>query len=256
MENNIVEIWRQLLAGVPRNLWFAISTTSSYKYNLQAATSLNLVEYETILLASSIMVKKGDTVVYSYSKLEYLLGALRGRLTVHINRSKIDRNGTPLYFIAVERPTFRNPSAQAKADLRVLPNRRGNGLDEGRLRLLERLCTERATADEPELIVEEQLPLPPQILEQEQPEYELPQEEEQHRRSSRRRRVLQDLQLQPSPERRTRTRGGRQEYTAGGEPDLIVDEQLSPTPQVEEQGRQHHRAIVKLLGSKRSLLCN
>ena len=88
MENNIVEIWRQLLAGVPRNLWFAISTTSSYKYNLQAATSLNLVEYETILLASSIMVKKGDTVVYSYSKLEYLQGALRGRLTLHINRSK------------------------------------------------------------------------------------------------------------------------------------------------------------------------
>ena len=57
------------------------------------------------------------------------------------------------FFIAVECPTFRNPSAQAKADLRVLPNRRGNGLDEERLRLLERLCAERASAEEPELIL-------------------------------------------------------------------------------------------------------
>ena len=72
MKENLVEIWKQLRAGLPRNLWHTFSTTSSYEYNLQAATSLNLVEYETILLASGIMVKKGDTMVYSNSKLDYL----------------------------------------------------------------------------------------------------------------------------------------------------------------------------------------
>jgi hypothetical protein len=167
MKENLVEIWRQLLRGLPRNLWFTISTTSSYEYNLQAATSLNLVEYETILLASGIMVKKGDTTVYSYGKLEYLQGILRGRLDIHICRSKIDRNGIPLYFMAVERPTFRNPSLQGKAeDLRVLPNRHGNGLDEERVRLLECLRAERASTNEPELIVDERFPPPPQIEEQ------------------------------------------------------------------------------------------
>ena len=137
MKENLVEILRQLLAGLRRNLWYTISTTSSYEYNLQAATSLNAEEYETLLLASGIMVKKGDTTVYSNSKLEYLQGILRGRLDIHICRSKIDRNGIPLYFIAVEHPTFRNPSLQAKAeDLRVLPNRHGNGLDEAQLRFI------------------------------------------------------------------------------------------------------------------------
>ena len=152
------------------------------------------------------MGKKGDTVVYIYSNLEYLQGALRGRLTVHINRSKIDRNSTPLYFVAIEQPTFCNPSGQAKADLRILPNCRGNGLDEERLRLLKRLCTERTTAQEPELIVEEQLPPPLQIIEQHQQENEPPPHaaEVERRRPTRRRQVLQELQLQQLPELRAR----------------------------------------------------
>ena len=148
MKENLVEILRQLLAGLRRNLWYTISTTSSYEYNLQAATSLNEEEYETLLLASGITVKKGDTTVYSNSKLEYLQGILRGRLDIHICRSKIDRNGIPLYFIAVERPKFRNPSEQAKGNITGIdePNQPSNGLDDESIRLLERLCTERASA--------------------------------------------------------------------------------------------------------------
>ena len=90
-----------------------------------------------------------------------------------------------MFFIASGCPTFCNPSAQAKADVRVLPNHRGNGLNEERLRLLESLCTERASAEEPELIVDEQLPLLPQAEETQQP------------RPAHRRRVLQELQLPP-----------------------------------------------------------
>jgi len=148
MKENLVEILRQLLTGLRRNLWYTFIITSSYEYNLQAATSLNAEEYETLLLASGIMVKKGDTTVYSNSKLEYLQGILRGRLDIHICRSKIDRNGIPLYFIAVEHPTFRNPSLQAKGNITGIdePNQPSNGLDDESIRLLERLCTERASA--------------------------------------------------------------------------------------------------------------
>jgi len=191
----LIEIWRQLLRGVPQDIWLSIKTTDDFGCNLQTATNLAEEEYDSLLISSGITFKKGNITMIRKAKLDYLQTALKENIILHITLSKLERNGNKMFFIASGCPTFCNPSAQAKADVRVLPNHRGNGLDEERLRLLESLCTERATADEPELIVEEQLPLPPQILEQEQPEYELPQEEE----------------LQPSPERRTRTRGGRQE---------------------------------------------
>ena len=108
------------------------------------------------------MAKQGNTYAFKKNKLDELKDALKENLTLHITRSKIQRPGANLYFVAVERPTFRNPLEQAKANPRVLPNRRGNGLNEAQLRLLERLCAERATGEEPELIVEGQLHPPPQ----------------------------------------------------------------------------------------------
>ena len=108
-------------------------------------------------------------------------------------------------------------------------NCRGNGLNEAQLRLLKRLCAERGTGEEPELIVEGQFHPPLQIQEQYEQENEPPQAEEaQERRPARGRRVLQELQLQPVLERRTRRRGN--DLDADGEPELVVDEQL-PLPQ-------------------------
>ena len=53
---------------------------------------------------------------------------------------------------------------QKKANIR-------DGLDQEQLHLIVNLCAECTTANEPELIFDEQLPPPPQIK-QEQPEYE------------------------------------------------------------------------------------
>jgi len=207
MQQEVVELLRQLLGGVQRNLWHAISATNLYNYTLQLATSLSIFEYESILLASGIMAKQGNTYAFKKNKLDELKDALKENLTLHITRSQIQRPGANLYFVSVERPTFRNPLEQAKANPRVLPNRRGNGLNEAQLRLLERLCAERATGEEPELIVEGQLHPPPQIQEQYEQENEPPQAEEaQERRPARGRRVLQELQLQPVLERRARRR--------------------------------------------------
>jgi hypothetical protein len=180
------------------------------------------------------MAKQGNTYAFKKNKLDELKDALKENLTLHITRSKIQRPGANLYFVAVERPTFRNPLEQAKANPRVLPNRRGNGLNEAQLRLLARLCAERATADEPELIVDEQLPPPPQMEVQNQQENAPTQAEEVQRRiPASRRRVLQELQLQASPERRTRTRRRGHNCSADEEPDLMVDEERQE-PQEEQ----------------------
>ena len=149
MQQEVVELLRQLLGGVQRNLWHAINTTNLYNCNLQLATSLSIFEYESILLASGIMAKQGNTYAFKKNKLDELKDALEENLTLHITRSQIQRPGANLYFMAVERPTFRNPIEQTKANPRVLTNSRENGLDEVRLRLLASLCAERASAEEP-----------------------------------------------------------------------------------------------------------
>ena len=168
------------------------------------------------------------------AKLDYLQTTLKENIDLHITLSKIETNGNKLFFIAVERPTFRSPMEQAKANIILLPNHHGNGLNEAQLRLLARLCAERATADEPELIVDEQLPPPPQMEVQNQQENAPTQAEEVQRRiPASRRRVLQELQLQASPERRTRTRRRGHNCSADEEPDLMVDEERQE-PQEEQ----------------------
>ena len=130
MEEDLVDLWSQLLLPLRRRVWYAFTPSDAFKCNLQSATSLNQFQYETILQASGILCKKGDNYTFSNSQLDYLQGVLRGRfLDIYINRSKIERNGKRLFFIAVDKP-HQNPSAQAKDEPNIRPNRRGNhGLD-------------------------------------------------------------------------------------------------------------------------------
>ena len=154
MKEEVLEFWRQLLGGVQRNLWHALSTTNLFNCNLQLATSLSMFEYDTILRASGIMVKQGNTYAFKKKRLDELKEAPKENMTVHIICSQVQRQGAHLYFITVQQTTYRNPLVQAKANPRVLPNRHGNGLDEERLHLLKHLCAERVSDEEPELIVE------------------------------------------------------------------------------------------------------
>ena len=114
MKRRTVEILKQLLAGLQHSLWYTTSTTSIFEYNLQAATSLNEEEYETLLLASNSTVRNGDTSVYSSSKLENLQDILGGRLDILICRSKIERNGNPFISLQWEGPKIPNSLEQAR----------------------------------------------------------------------------------------------------------------------------------------------
>ena len=182
---DLIELLRQLLGGLPEKIWHSFTTTDVFPHNIQVATSLTAGEWETLLLASGIMFKKGHTTMFSKQHVEHLKNALQENLILHIALSQLKGIGKQLFFISVGKPLFRNPIEQSKKNPRVLPNRRGNGLNEAHLRLLARLCAERASTEEPELIVEEQLPLLPQ-----EQDNLLPQAEEtQQPRPAHRRRV-------------------------------------------------------------------
>ena len=156
IEQELVQIWKQLLRGVPQDIWYIIDDSEEFLPSLQMAISLNALEYETLLLSSGITFKRGNIIMFSKSKLDYLQAALKENITLHITRSQLQRKGKHAYYLAVGHP-LSNPTVQAKINPRVLPNRRGNGLNDVQLRFLARLCAERTSTDEPELIVDEQL---------------------------------------------------------------------------------------------------
>jgi len=183
IQQELVEIWKQLLRGVQHEFWHAVITTDDFACNLQAATNLTEAEYNNLLLSSGILFKRGGVTMVNKAQLDYLQAALvKENIILSITRSQLQKKGKNSFFAAVGRSRFKNPSAQAKANPILLPNRHGNGLDEERVLLLERLCAERASTNEPELIVEEQLPPPPQIEDQREQENEPPPQAEEVQR--------------------------------------------------------------------------
>ena len=143
IEQELVQIWKQLLRGVQRDIWYIIDDSEEFLPSLQMAISLNALEYETLLLSSGITFKRGDITMFSKAKLDYLQTALKENITLHISRIQLPGNKKRTFYIAIGQP-LSNPSVQAKINPRVLPNRHGNGLNEAQLRLLARLCAERA----------------------------------------------------------------------------------------------------------------
>jgi hypothetical protein len=122
ISKELIELLRQLLLPLPRKLWYAVNITDAFEHNLHLAISLNEFQYETILLESCILKKRGEATIFSQPHLDYLKQALKTDFDLHITRSKIQRNGKPMFFIAVDAPRFHNPSTQAKENTGIRPN--------------------------------------------------------------------------------------------------------------------------------------
>jgi len=163
MKVELLELWRQLLAVLPRKLWHSFSTTDVFYHNIQLATSLTAFEYETLLINSGITFKKRNVTMFSMAQLDHLQEGLKDSFTIYINRSKIERNGNALFFIAVDKPNFCSPKDQrkkiAKGDTTIQANQNGKVLDDNSTRFLQCLCDERVTEEELVEIAKEDQPL-------------------------------------------------------------------------------------------------
>ena len=75
----LIEIWKQLLGGLQQDIWYIIDDSEEFLPSLQMAISLNALEYETLLLSSGITFKRGNIILFSKAKLDYLQAALTAR---------------------------------------------------------------------------------------------------------------------------------------------------------------------------------
>ena len=80
MERELIELWRQLLRILLPYLWHTFSNSDDIPCNLQLATSLSDFQYKTILLASGIMAKRGDSYAFKKNGIEGLQVAVKDSL--------------------------------------------------------------------------------------------------------------------------------------------------------------------------------
>jgi hypothetical protein len=110
----LVDLLHHLLLHCHANIWHAIKTTNQFDYNLQVAINLNDYQYETVLLASGILNKRGNLLCISRQHIEEQQRELQENITLHCSKAKVQRNGTHNYYICIGEPTHRDPIIQAR----------------------------------------------------------------------------------------------------------------------------------------------
>ena len=114
IEQELVEIWKQLLRGVQQGIWYALITTDDFGCNLQAATNLNALEYDTLLLSSGIRVKtRRGLFGISTDALNYLQSQLLGQCAINNTRAKLPNVEKQRFFISIGTAHSKTPQQQA-----------------------------------------------------------------------------------------------------------------------------------------------
>ncbi len=81
---------------------------------------MNNLQYEKIMLATGIMLKKRHQTTISLRHLEFLKAALQENMTIHITRAFLQNKNH--YFICVNSPIHSTPSKQVRANSRQTQN--------------------------------------------------------------------------------------------------------------------------------------
>ena len=139
----LVDLLHQLLAPIPRNIWHSLTYSDAFQHHLQTAVNLNEFQYETLLLASGILQRYGDNLVFSRRHLDSLKIQPQENLEVYFNQTKLLVNERKIYFICIGRPRHPNPKMQMRDNtIRVLRPRRGHPTPQHRTQI-QQLCDER-----------------------------------------------------------------------------------------------------------------
>ena len=71
ISEELTHLFRQLLQPVQRNIWYAVNLTDDFYPPLNMAIQLNNLHYQAVMLATGIMLKKGDQITISLRHLEF-----------------------------------------------------------------------------------------------------------------------------------------------------------------------------------------
>jgi hypothetical protein len=160
ISEELTHLFRQLLQPVQRNIWYAVNLTDDFYPPLNMAIQLNNLHYQAVMLATGIMLKKGDQITISLRHLEFLKVAMQENMTIHVTRAFL-RNKNH-YFISIDHPTHSTLAKQIRADPRVLIRRGGTQLDHRSTLLLNHLLAE--IVDEEEVAEEDEPQVDCQII--------------------------------------------------------------------------------------------
>jgi hypothetical protein len=95
---------------VQRNIWCTVNVTDDFYPTLNAAIKLNNLHYQNVMLATGIMLKKGEQTTISLRHLEFLMASLQENMKIHFTRAAMQNKNH--YFICVEYPNHSTPSKQ------------------------------------------------------------------------------------------------------------------------------------------------
>ena len=156
ISRELVDIWSRIARDLEPRLWYIIDDTQEFSPSLREAIGLNQDQYAALLLSSGIRVKtRRGLFGISIDSLNYLQTELLGQCALNNTRSKLPDVEKQRFFISKGTAHSKTPKQQAttyKALLRPRIKRRSD--DD--LLVINHLCSELFTAEEPELIVEEE----------------------------------------------------------------------------------------------------
>jgi hypothetical protein len=160
ISEELTHLFMQLLQPVQRKIWYAVNLTDDFYPPLNMAIQLNNLHYQAVMLATGIMLKKGDQITISLRHLEFLKVAMQENMTIRVTRAFLQNKNH--YFISIDHPTHSTPAKQIRADPRVIIRRGGTQLDHCSTLLLNHLMAE--IVDEEEVAEEDEPQVDCQII--------------------------------------------------------------------------------------------
>ncbi len=139
----LVDLLHQLLLPIPRHIWHSLTYSDAFQHHLQTSVNLNEFQYETLLLASGILQRYGDNLVFSRRHLDSLKVQLQENFESFFNQSKLQVDQRKIYFICIGRLRHPNPKTQITDNtIRLLCRCHGNLTPQQRTQI-QQLCDER-----------------------------------------------------------------------------------------------------------------
>lgn len=163
----LFQIWHHNIGALEQHLWYIVDDNEAFLPSLRVAISLNERQYDELLQRSAIKVKRGGLFGISTDQLDYL--RMQGQFNLKCTKSKFIASKSRV-FICIGDPWSKSPKLQKASNRGPLLRPRIRQLPAPDIAIIDRLCHERNADEEPELIVDEQLPPPPQIEERNQQE--------------------------------------------------------------------------------------
>ena len=153
ISRELVDIWSRIARDLEPRLWYIIDDTQEFSPSLREAIGLNQDQYAALLLSSGIRVKtRRGLFGISTDALNYLQSELLGQCAINNTRSKLPDVEKQRFFVSKGTSHSKTLKQQATTYKALRPRVKQRSAAD--LSVINHLCRELVTEEEPELIVD------------------------------------------------------------------------------------------------------